>query len=61
MVKLLVGVTNNSWFDNLSQQAGLTEVNFWSTRPCMIGAIGQGELFLFKLRSPNNIIAGGGI
>ena len=61
MVKLAVGVTNNSWFNSVSQQPNLPEVNFWSGSTNKIRAIRQGEFFLFKLRSPNNVIAGGGI
>ena len=61
MVNLAVGVTNNSWFNFVSQQHNLPEVNFWSNSTNNIKAIRPGELFLFKLKSPNNIIAGGGI
>lgn len=58
-MKFWVGVTDNSWFNYLSQIAP-DEVNFWqpggSTR---FAALNPGELFLFKLRG-QNYIAGGG-
>lgn len=61
MRKAFVGVTDQDWFDFLSARSDLTEINFWqpggNTR---FKALNQGELFLFKLHSPNNYIAGGG-
>jgi putative restriction endonuclease len=58
-MKLYVGVTDNSWFEYLS---GLKpdEVNFWKPTGQPFKAIGPGCLFLFKLHSPFNFIAGGG-
>jgi putative restriction endonuclease len=61
MRKAFVGVTDKDWFDFLSARPELPEVNFWQpggrTR---FRALQQGDLFLFKLHSPNNVIAGGG-
>jgi putative restriction endonuclease len=59
-MKFWVGVTDNEWFSFLSQRE-LDEVNFWqpSTRPPFTGSP-TGMPFLFKLKSPNNAIAGGG-
>lgn len=61
MTKAFVGVTDQDWFDFLSARPDLTEINFWQpggrTR---FRALNQGDLFLFKLHSPNNFIAGGG-
>lgn len=60
--KFWVGVTDNDWFQFLSTKAP-DEVNFWqpSERPPFTTAVEPGALFLFKLRSPYNDIAGGGI
>jgi putative restriction endonuclease len=61
-VKLYVGLTDQHWFDYL---AGMNpppdEINFW--RPggaTTFKAIAPGAPFLFKLHSPNNVIAGWG-
>jgi putative restriction endonuclease len=53
-----VGVTDNSWYEFLKQNQP-DEVNFWqpSGTPPFKKQI---ELFLFKLHSPLNYIAGGG-
>lgn len=62
MVRLFVAVTDQSWFDQLSATAPHDEVNFW--RPSgdrTFKALEPGELLLFKLRAPNNVIAGGGV
>jgi putative restriction endonuclease len=59
-VKLYVGVTDRSWFDQLSVQQP-DEVNFW--RPggkTPFRALEAGSPFLFKLHSPQNFIVGGG-
>ncbi|MDQ2873169.1 MAG: HNH endonuclease [Candidatus Eremiobacteraeota bacterium] len=58
--RIYVGVTDLGWFDFLSARPGLDEVNFW--RPGGSGArLAPGTLFLFKLKSPRNVIGGGGI
>jgi putative restriction endonuclease len=61
VVRIFIGVTHKPWFDYL---AGLSpdEVNFW--QPSGTGefkALRPGDLFLFKLKSPWNVIAGGGV
>ena len=59
MVAMYVGVTDGDWFRFLSQRPDITEVNFWQpvdTR--RFGALTPGELFLFKLKAPNNFIVG---
>lgn len=59
-MKFWVGITDKQWFDYLSRLAP-EEVNFW--QPGGKGkfqAIPTGALFLFKLHSPLNYIAGGG-
>jgi putative restriction endonuclease len=60
-MKTYIGVTDWDWFNLLSSTPGIEEVNFW--RPSGNGcfkALDPGELFLFKLHSPNNYIVGGG-
>ena len=53
-----VGVTDNKWYDFLSKVSP-DEVNFW--QPSGIPPFKKKiELFLFKLHSPLNYIAGGG-
>jgi putative restriction endonuclease len=60
-MRFFVGVTNQSWFDFLAARQP-DEVNFWRPRSQMdFKAISPGDLFLFKLHSPLNFIAGGGI
>ena len=57
---LWVGVTDKDWFTFLAARHP-DEVNFWQpggTTP--FKALKPGELFLFKLKSPWNVIAGGG-
>jgi putative restriction endonuclease len=60
-VKLIVAVTDGDWFEQLRQQLDASEVNFWSPSDSTFRALEPGELFLFKLHSPNNFIVGGGI
>ena len=59
-MKFWVGVTDNTWFNYLATKS-LDEVNFWqpSATPPFKGAP-IGMPFLFKLKRPNNHIAGGG-
>ena len=61
-MKFWVGVTDNTWFSYLST-SGLDEVNFWqpsATPPFRVQDAPDGMPFLFKLKRPNNHIAGGG-
>lgn len=61
-VKLVVAVTDKSWFENLCQKTELSEVNFWTPSiKIRFRALKRGELFLFKLHSPDNFIVGGGV
>lgn len=60
-VKLVVAVTDDDWFETLRRQPGLEEVNFWSPSGSNFRALQPGELFLFKLHAPRNLIVGGGI
>lgn len=60
-VKAWVGVTDWAWYEFLSNQPQLEEVNFWQPGGSRaFSAIAPGELFLFKLRRPRDVIAGGG-
>ena len=60
-LKIWTGVTDNSWYRNLSAQAPLDEVNFWHPRGRPpFTTLPEGTPFLFKLKSPNHHIAGGG-
>lgn len=60
-MKFYTGVTDNRWYAHLAAQSNLDEVNFWHPNgsPPFKGAP-EGTLFLFKLKSPNHHIAGGG-
>jgi putative restriction endonuclease len=60
-LRLYVYPTDQNWFEFLSSQRGIDEVNFW--RPggrSNFTQLKPGELLLFRLRSPINKIAGGG-
>lgn len=45
----------------LREQPNLSEVNFWAPSSANFRALTPGELFLFKLHAPRNVIVGGGI
>lgn len=60
-VRLVVAVTDRDWFENLRSRPTLTEVNFWAPSATNFKALESGELFLFKLHSPQNFIVGGGV
>jgi putative restriction endonuclease len=56
-----VGITDFDWYRNLAAMPGVDEVNFW--RPGgkrQFVALEPGGMFLFKLRSPRDLIVGGG-
>jgi putative restriction endonuclease len=60
-MKLFVGVTNNEWFKFLAERKP-DEANFWRPRSQTdFKALQPGDLFLFKLHSPLDFIAGGGV
>ncbi len=60
-VNLVVAITDGDWFEMLRQQPNLSEVNFWAPTPGNFRALQLGEMFLFKLHAPRNVIVGGGI
>lgn len=60
-MKAFIGVTDHNWFNFLSNQQNLEEINFWQpSGKSTFQVLNPGELFLFKLHSPNNFIVGGG-
>lgn len=59
-MRIVVAVTDNDWFDFLAARRP-DEVNFWRPRSQQgFHLLEPGGLFLFKLHSPRNYIAGGG-
>lgn len=60
-INLVIAVTDGDWFDMLRKQPNLSEVNFWAPSGANFRALQPGEMFLFKLHSPRNVIVGGGI
>ncbi len=60
-IRIVVAVTDGHWFDFLRRRPDLGEVNFWSPSAAGFKALQPGGLFLFKLKAPANMIAGGGI
>lgn len=60
-INLVIAVTDGDWFDMLRRQPNLAEANFWAPSAANFRALQPGELFLFKLHAPRNVIVGGGI
>lgn len=60
-VKLVVAVTDNRWAAFLRDRPWLEEINFWSPGEGGFRALRPGELFLFKLHAPEDVIVGGGV
>lgn len=58
-MKFYIGVTDNNWVKYLSSIKP-DEVNFWKPSGGIFKAINSGDLFLFKLKYPENCIVGGG-
>ncbi|MDT8396978.1 MAG: HNH endonuclease, partial [bacterium] len=59
--KLYIGITDGDWYRFLSRRPDLDEINFWQPGGSRrFRALKPGELFLFKLRRPNDFIVGGG-
>jgi putative restriction endonuclease len=57
--KFYIGVTDSRWFHFLAALKP-DEVNFWMPGGSGFKALPEAGLFLFKLKSPNNFIVGGG-
>lgn len=60
-INIVVAVTDFDWYRTLRELPELPEVNFWSPSANNFRALKPGELFLFKLHAPTNMIVGGGI
>lgn len=60
-INLIVAVTDGDWFQMLRRRPDLAEVNFWAPSGRSFRALQPGELFLFKLHAPHDVIVGGGI
>lgn len=61
-MRLWVANTDLKWFDYLYGLPDVNEVNFWQpSGHAKFGAIVPGELFLFKLKAPRNVIGGYGV
>lgn len=60
-LNLVVAVTDDDWFEMLRRHQNLSEVNFWAPSAANFRALQPGEMFLFKLHAPRNVIVGGGI
>jgi putative restriction endonuclease len=61
MVSLYIANTDNDWFDFLSSQREINEVNFWQPGAKAFHALQPGELFVFRLKSPRDKIGGFGV
>jgi putative restriction endonuclease len=61
MVNLFVANTDNTWFDFLSAEPNVSEVNFWWPGEMQFRALQPGELLVFRLKSPRNKIGGFGV
>jgi putative restriction endonuclease len=55
--------TDRDWFDFLSGTGPHQEVNFWTPTPWKgrFGILSPGDLLLFRMKAPLNVIAGGGV
>lgn len=61
-LKIYIANTDQRWFEFLSGGSPWQEVNFWQPSGIReFKVLEPGELFLFKLKAPYNMIAGGGI
>jgi putative restriction endonuclease len=60
-MRLFVAVTDNDWFALHASKESVDEVNFWRPSPeANFKVLQPGELLLFKVKSPNDSIAGSG-
>lgn len=60
-INLVIAVTDGDWFERLRKHPNLREINFWAPSASNFRALRPGEMFLFKLHAPRNVIVGGGI
>jgi len=61
MLPAFLGITDNSWFDYLRRNQITDEVNFWVPSAPLHRFVEPGSLWLFKLHSPLDFIAGIGV
>jgi len=61
MVNLFISNTDNRWFDFLHRRSPHQEVNFWQPSATNFRAVSSGEFFVFRLKSPRNVIGGFGV
>ncbi len=60
-MRAFIAVTDGDWYRFLAGRPDLDEVNFWQPGGSQeFKALERGEPFLFKLRFPENAVAGGG-
>ena len=59
-MKAFLAVTDNDWFDFLSRQPDIDEVDFWTPSGKSLGNFIVGQPVLFKLHAPLNFVVGGG-
>lgn len=55
-INVVIADTDGDWFDMLRRQPNLNEVNFWAPSAVNFRALRPGELFLFKLHAPRNVM-----
>ncbi len=60
-MSLYIYPTDHSWYYTLRDIAGLDEVNFWLPGGRLFKALKRGDILLFRLKSPINKVAGGGL
>jgi putative restriction endonuclease len=61
MLSAYLGITDNDWFDYLRRNNVTDEVNFWIPSAPAHRHIEPGSLWLLKLKSPRDCIAGVGV
>jgi putative restriction endonuclease len=61
MLSAFLGITDNDWFDYLRRNQITDEVNFWVPSAPQHRHVEPGSLWLFKLHSPLDFIAGVGV
>lgn len=61
MLSAYLGITDNQWFDYLRRNQIADEVNFWVPSARSHMRVEPGALWLFKLHSPLDFIAGVGV
>ncbi|HSD29167.1 MAG TPA: HNH endonuclease, partial [Vicinamibacteria bacterium] len=57
-MKGTIAITDEGWYEFLAQRPELTEVNFWTPSARRSFRALEFSPFLFKLRSPHNVICG---